>query len=136
MTGQIAEPVMSTGEHGRSHPVFVDCRKGSMDNNDWLTQLLMFGVGTTSLVAEKMREVSDELVKNGKLNPDQAKEVMDDLLQKMKSEQGNLEAQMQRQLRNLLQDIGVPRQAEMDELRGRIDRLERQIRDLENKLWR
>jgi hypothetical protein len=24
----------------------------------------------------------------------------------------------------------------MDELRGRIDRLERQIRDLENKLWR
>uniref|UniRef100_A0A832H2C9 Phasin family protein n=1 Tax=Oscillatoriales cyanobacterium SpSt-402 TaxID=2282168 RepID=A0A832H2C9_9CYAN len=107
-----------------------------MDNNDWLTQLLMFGVGTTSLVAEKMREVSDELVKNGKLNPDQAKAVMDDLLQKMKSEQGNLETQMQRQLRNLLQDIGVPRQAEMDELRGRIDRLERQIRDLENKLWR
>ncbi|MBF2028487.1 MAG: phasin family protein [Oscillatoriales cyanobacterium C42_A2020_001] len=107
-----------------------------MDSNDWLTQLLMFGVGTTSLVAEKMREVSDELVKNGKLNPDQAKAVMDDLLQKMKSEQGNLETQMQRQLRNLLQDIGVPRQAEMDELRGRIDRLERQIRDLENKLWR
>jgi polyhydroxyalkanoate synthesis regulator phasin len=24
----------------------------------------------------------------------------------------------------------------MDELRGRIDRLERQMRDLENKLWR
>lgn len=107
-----------------------------MDNNDWLTQLLMFGVGTTSLVAEKMKEVGDELVKTGKLNPDQAKAVMDDLLQKMKSEQGNFEEQMQRQLRNLLQDIGVPRQSEMDELRGRIDRLERQIRDLENKQWR
>ncbi len=107
-----------------------------MDNNDWLTQLLMFGVGTTSLVAEKVREVSDEMVKNGKLDPEQAKAVMDDLLQKMKSEQGNLENQMQRQLRNLLQDIGVPRQSEMDELRGRIDRLERQLRDLENRLWR
>jgi polyhydroxyalkanoate synthesis regulator phasin len=107
-----------------------------MDSNDWLTQLLMFGVGTTSLVAEKMKEVGDELVRTGKLNPDQAKAVMDDLLQKMKSEQGNLEENMQRQLRNLLQDIGVPRQAEMDELRGRIDRLERQIRDLENKQWR
>ena len=107
-----------------------------MDSNDWLTQLLMFGVGTTSLVAEKMKEVGDELVKNGKLNPDQAKAVMDDLLQKMKSEQGTFEEQMQRQLRNLLQDIGVPRQSEMDELRGRIDRLERQVRDLENKQWR
>jgi polyhydroxyalkanoate synthesis regulator phasin len=107
-----------------------------MDSNNWLTQLLMFGVGTTSLVADKLREASDELVKDGKLNPDQAKEVVDDLLQKLKNEQGNLETQMQRQFRNMMQDIGVPRQAEMDELRGRIDRLERQIRDLENRLWR
>ncbi len=107
-----------------------------MDNNDWLTQILMLGVGTTSLVADKLREVSDDLVQNGKLNPEQAKEVMDDLMQKLKNEQGNFETQMQRQMRNLLQDIGVPRQSEMDELRGRIDRLERQIRDLENRLWR
>lgn len=107
-----------------------------MDNNDWLKQLLMFGVGTTSLVAEKMREVGDEMVRTGKLDPEQAKVVMDDLVQKLKSEQGNLEGQMQRQLRNLLQDMGVPRQSEMDELRGRIDRLERQVRDLENKLWK
>lgn len=107
-----------------------------MDSNNWLTQLLMLGVGTTTIVAEKIKEVSDELVKDGKLNPDQAKAVMDDLAQKLKSEQGNFESVMQRQLRNLLQDMGVPRQSEMDELRGRIDRLERQIRDLENKLWR
>jgi polyhydroxyalkanoate synthesis regulator phasin len=107
-----------------------------MDNNNWLTQLLMLGVGTTSIVAEKIKEVSDELVKDGKLNPDQAKVVMDDLVQKLKSEQGNFETTMQRQMRNLLQDMGVPRQSEMDELRGRIDRLERQVRDLENKLWR
>ncbi|MBL1174103.1 MAG: phasin family protein [Pantanalinema sp. GBBB05] len=107
-----------------------------MDNNNWLTQLLMLGVGTTSLVADKLREVSDELVKDGKMNPDQAKVMVDDLMQKLKSEQGNFETQMQRQLRNLLQDIGVPRQSEMDELRGRIDRLERQIREIENKLWR
>jgi polyhydroxyalkanoate synthesis regulator phasin len=96
----------------------------------------MLGVGTTSMVADKLREVNDELIKDGKLNPEQAKEVMDDLLQKLKSEQGNFEVQMQRQLRNLLQDIGVPRQSEMDELRGRIDRLERQIRELENRMWR
>lgn len=107
-----------------------------MDNNNWLTQLLMIGVGTTSLVAEKLREVSDEWVKEGKLNPEQAKGFVDDLMQQLKSEQGNFETQMHRQMRNVLQDLGVPRQAEMDELRGRLDRLERQVRDLENKLWR
>ncbi len=107
-----------------------------MDNDNWIKQLLMVGVGTTSIVAEKLREVSDEWVKDGKINPEQAKGFVDDMMQQLKSEQGNLEAQMERQMRHMLQDLGVPRQAEMDELRGRIDRLERQIRDLENKNWR
>jgi polyhydroxyalkanoate synthesis regulator phasin len=107
-----------------------------MDSNNWIKQLMMLGVGTTSLVAEKLREVSDELVKDGKLNPEQAKVFIDDMMQQLKSEQGHLEVQIERQLRNMMQELGVPRQSEMDELRGRIDRLERQVRDLENKLWR
>lgn len=107
-----------------------------MDNNNWLKQLMMLGVGTTSLVAEKLREAGDDLVKDGKLNPEQAKVFVDDMMHQLKSEQGNWEAQMQKQIRHVMQDLGVPRQSEMDELRGRIDRLERQIRDLENKNWR
>ncbi len=96
----------------------------------------MLGIGTTSVVADKVREVSDQLVKDGKLDPEQAKAVMDDMVQQLKSEQGSWEGNVQRQMRNMLQDLGVPRQSEVDELRGRIDRLERQLRDLENKLWR
>jgi polyhydroxyalkanoate synthesis regulator phasin len=107
-----------------------------MDNSDWLKQLLMLGVGTTSLVAEKVKEVSDQWVNDGKIDPDRAKGFVDDLMTQIKSEQGNFEKNMERQLRNVLQELGVPRQTEIDELRGRIDRLERQVRDLENKLWR
>ncbi len=106
-----------------------------MDSN-FLKQILMIGIGTTSLVAERLREVSDEWVRTGKLDPEQATAFVNDLMQHLKSEQGNLETQVQRQMRNVLQDMGVPRQNEMDELRGRLDRLERQVRDLENKLWR
>src|SRR5919199_6119519 len=101
-----------------------------MDNNNWMKQLLMLGIGTTSVVADKVREVSDQLVKDGKLDPEQAKAVMDDMVQQLKSEQGSWEGNMQRQMRNMLQDLGVARQSEVDELRGRIDRLERQVRDL------
>jgi polyhydroxyalkanoate synthesis regulator phasin len=107
-----------------------------MDNNNWLTQLLMLGIGTTSLAAEKFKEISDQLVQDGKLNPDQAKGLMDDLMNQMKSGQGDFEAYFQRQVRNVMMDLGVPRQSEMDELRGRLDRLERQVRDLENRLWK
>jgi polyhydroxyalkanoate synthesis regulator phasin len=107
-----------------------------MDNKNLLNQLLMFGIGTTSMVAEKLRDATDQLVKDGKLDPEQATKLASDLMQQVKSEQGNWEDQMQRQVRNIMQDLGVPRQSEMDELRGRLDRLERQVRDMENKLWR
>ena len=107
-----------------------------MDNNDWLKQLLMVGIGTTSLVAEKIKEVSDEWVKDGKINPEQAKSFVDDFMSQLNTESGSVQKQVERQMKNMLQDLGVPRQAEMDELRGRIDRLERQVRDLENKNWR
>lgn len=107
-----------------------------MDTNNWLKQILMIGVGTTTLVADKIREVSDEWVKDGKINPEQARAFVDDLTQQLKSDPMNMEEQMQRQLRNLIQDLGLARQSEVDELRGRIDRLERQVRELENKLWR
>ena len=106
-----------------------------MENSDWIKQLLLFGVGTTSLVAEQLKKVSENWVKDGKINPEQAKEFVDDLMQQINSEQGNFTANMERQMRNILQDLGVPRQNEIDELRGRIDRLEHQVRDLENKRW-
>ncbi len=107
-----------------------------MDNNNFLKQMLMIGVGTTSFVADKLREVSDQWVTEGRLNPEQAKAFVDDLLQQMRSDPSDWEGQMERQVRNMMQDLGLARQAEVDELRGRIDRLERQVRDLENKLWR
>ncbi len=107
-----------------------------MDTNNWLGQLLMVGVGTTSLVADKLRQVSDEFVREGRINPDQAKAFVDELLQQLDPESDKWEEQMKRQMRNVFQDLGVARQSEMDELRGRIDRLERQLRDLENRLWR
>lgn len=114
----------------------VGVKPEPMDTNNLLNQLLMIGIGTTSLMADKLRELSDQWVRDGKLNPDQAKTLMDELTQQFKNDTGTLEAQFQRQVKNLLQDLGVPRQNEMDELRGRIDRLERQIRDLENRSWR
>ncbi|MEY2978050.1 MAG: phasin family protein [Prochlorotrichaceae cyanobacterium] len=106
-----------------------------MNDDNFLKQLLLIGVGTTSLVAEKLKEVTENWVESGRLDSNQASALIEDLMAQFKTEQENIEVQLQRQLRIILQEIGVPRQAEMDELRGRLDRLERQLRDLENRLW-
>jgi polyhydroxyalkanoate synthesis regulator phasin len=94
------------------------------------------GVGTTTLVAEQLKKAADDLVQKGQLNPEDASNVINSVLNQVKSEQNNLESYIQRQVRNVLQDLGVPRQSEMDELRGRLDRLERQVRNLENQVYR
>jgi polyhydroxyalkanoate synthesis regulator phasin len=108
----------------------------SMDGSNWIKQLLVVGIGTTSLVAEKLREVTDQWVREGRIDPEQAKAFVDEMLDRMKVEQGSFEAQLERQMRSVMQDLGVPNQSEIDELRGRIDRLEHQLRNLENKLWK
>ena len=59
---------------------------------------------------------------------------MDDVLRALRGETPELEEQAERNLErnrdNLLQDLGVASQKELDELRGRIDRLEQQFRQI------
>ncbi|BDA39888.1 phasin family protein [Candidatus Atelocyanobacterium thalassae] len=109
--------------------------KVNTENNDWIRQLVLMGIGTTSMAAEKLKEASEEWVKEGKINPDQAQGFVDELLGQIKVGQNSFEINIEREIRNILRDLGVPRQSEIDELRGRIDRLEHQVRDLENKSW-
>lgn len=106
-----------------------------MNQQNLLQQLLLIGVGTTSLVAEKLRQVSDQWVKEGRLNADQAKAIVDEVLAHLKEDAASLDEAVQRQTRQFLESLGVPQQSEIDELRGRIDRLERDVRELKNRSW-
>ena len=99
-----------------------------------LQQLLLRGLGTTTLVADRLRGVSQAWVSSGRLDPNEASALVDDVMKALRGETPELEQQAERSLEcnrdNLLQDLGVPSQREVDELRGRIDRLEQQLRQL------
>lgn len=103
-----------------------------MDQGNLLQMLLLRGVGTTSLVADRLRYVSQEWVSSGRLDPKHASALVDDVLRALRGENPELEQQAERQLErnrdDLLQDLGLARQREVDELRGRLDRLERLLR--------
>lgn len=103
-----------------------------MDQGNLLQMVLLRGLGTTNLVADRLRYVTQEWVRSGRLDPGHASALVDDVLKALKGETPGLEEQAERQLeRNrdqLLQDLGLARQRELDELRGRIDRLEQALR--------
>lgn len=104
----------------------------AMDQGNLLQMLLLRGLGTTTLVADRLRYVTQEWVRSGKLDPSHASALVDDVMKALRGETPGLEAQAERQLeRNrdqLLGDLGLARQRELDELRGRIDRLEQMMR--------
>jgi polyhydroxyalkanoate synthesis regulator phasin len=105
-----------------------------MDPSNPLQQLLVRGLGTTTLVAERLRGVTQGWVSSGRLDPAQAATLVDEVLASLRGDNPELEKQterqMERNLDHLLQDVGLARQRELDELRGRIDRLEQQLRQL------
>lgn len=106
-----------------------------MDMSNPLQQMLLRGLGTTTLVADRLRYVTQEWVSSGRLDSAHASALVDDVLKALRGETPELEQQMGRNLErnrdNLLQDLGLSSQKEVDELRGRIDRLEQQLRQLE-----
>ena len=103
-----------------------------MDPTNPLQQLLVRGLGTTTLVAERLRGVTQAWVSSGRLDPAQASTLVEEVLASLRGDNPELEKQtersMERNLDHLLQDLGLARQRELDELRGRIDRLEQQLR--------
>ncbi|QEY31930.1 hypothetical protein EVJ50_06420 [Synechococcus sp. RSCCF101] len=104
-----------------------------MEQANPLQQLLLRGLGTTTLVADRLREVTQAWVVSGRLDPVQASALVDDVMKALRGQDPELEQQagrsLERNVDHFLQDLGLARQREVDELRGRIDRLERQARE-------
>ncbi len=104
----------------------------TMDPANPLQQLLLRGLGTTSLVADRLRLVTQAWVRSGRLDPSEASRLVDEVMASLRGENPELEQQtgrkMERNIDNFLQDLGLARQRELDELRGRIDRLEQTLR--------
>ena len=105
-----------------------------METANPLQHLLVRGLGTTTLVADRLRGVTQDWVSRGRLDPNQASALVDDVMKALRGETPELEEKVERDIErnrdNLLHDIGVASQKEVDELRGRIDRIEQQLRQL------
>ena len=108
------------------------CAPPAMDPTNPLQQLLVRGLGASTLVAERLRGVTQAWVSSGRLDPAQASTLVDEVLASLRGDNPELEKQAERQMErnidHLLLDLGLARQREVDELRGRIDRLEQQLR--------
>jgi polyhydroxyalkanoate synthesis regulator phasin len=106
-----------------------------MDGNTILKQLLLMGVGATSAAIDEIKKSLDKGVVDGRLDAEDAKHFVDDVVVRIREEQGNLEDQFRKQVKTVLKDMEVPTQSELDVLKARIEQLEFQVRQLQDKRY-
>lgn len=96
-----------------------------MDTN--LKTLLLAGIGSMALTYEKANEMIDTLVKKGELTVNQGKELNEELKRVVKSQESEKKSQNvdAETLKSVLQELNLPTKADIDELKTRIDNLEK-----------
>lgn len=88
-----------------------------------LRRLAMIGIGGTALAVEKLADLVDDLVDQGKLTVDEGKKLTEELIQTKKEE---VDEKGREEIESILLDMNIAQRKD-------IERLEKRIKELEEK---
>jgi len=91
----------------------------------FIKKMMMFGVGLAAMTREKTEELVKELVKKGEMSEKEGKQLVNDLMEKSKKMTRELETKTEEMVTSTLKRLNIPTRKELDELRERVDRLEK-----------
>jgi polyhydroxyalkanoate synthesis regulator phasin len=92
---------------------------------EFIRKMMMFGVGLAAMTREKTEELVKELVKKGEMSEKEGKQLVNDLLEKSKKMTRDLETKTEEMVTVTLKRLNIPTRKELDELRERIEKLEK-----------
>lgn len=92
---------------------------------EFIKKSIMAGAGLAMMTAEKTQEFFEEMVKKGEISEKEAKDAVSDLLEKSKQLRKDLEEKTEKAVTSVLQRLQVPSRAEVEELKARIEQLEK-----------
>jgi poly(hydroxyalkanoate) granule-associated protein len=92
---------------------------------EFIKKMMLFGVGLAAMTREKTEEFVKELVKKGEMSEKEGKQLVNDLMEKSKKMTRDLETKTEEMVAATLKRLNIPTRKELDELRERIDKLEK-----------
>lgn len=92
---------------------------------EFIKKMMMFGVGLAAMTREKTEELVKELVKKGEMSEKEGKQLVNDLMEKSKKMTRELETKTEEMVTSTLKRLNIPTRKELEELRERVDRLEK-----------
>jgi polyhydroxyalkanoate synthesis regulator phasin len=92
---------------------------------DLIKKTIFVGAGLASMTAEKIEETVGEIVKKGELTEKQGRELVHDLLERSTKARKELMERVEKMIQDTLQKLNIPTRKEMDELKRKIEQLEK-----------
>jgi len=96
---------------------------------DIIRKIINTGFGAASLTLNKMRELVDDLMSQGKLSEEEGKKLMEDLRSETRKRGEIFESEMKKYIRMLLERMDLPSREEVTKLRNRVDLLEEKLQN-------
>ena len=94
---------------------------------DFLKRTIWIGAGLVAMTAEKIEETVKEIVNRGHMSEKEGKELVDDLIEKSKKAKRDLGERIENAVQETLQRLKIPSRREVDELKSRIEQLEKAL---------
>lgn len=93
---------------------------------DLITNILLAGFGAMVLTKEKAEDIMGELIQKGSVSRDEAKAIMDSLVERGEKEKKGFLDSMRVEVRKVIEEMGIPSKQEFEELKKRVQALEGQ----------
>ena len=94
---------------------------------DLLKKTLLTGVGLGLMTKDKVEEVAREIAKAANLSSDKGQEFVDEAVARAKKGRADLEATVQKFVKESLRKANLPTQDDMAALTARLDRIEQTL---------
>ena len=96
---------------------------------DLIKKTLLAGVGMTLMTADKVEQVAREIANAAQLSADKGQEFVDEAVARAKKGRQELEATVQRVVRQALEKANLPTRDDVAQLAARIEKLEQRLTD-------
>jgi polyhydroxyalkanoate synthesis regulator phasin len=93
---------------------------------DLLKKTVWLGAGLALMTTEKVEEAVAEIVKKGQLTEKEGRELATELVEKSKKAKKELGEKVEKIINQTLEKLKIPSRKEIEELRARVERLEKE----------
>lgn len=89
-----------------------------------MKNIVYTGIGAAFLTKEKIEELKDDLVEQGKIGQDEGKQFVDDLVNKIGAIKDSLDLKINQIVEDKIKQLDIPTNADIADLRRQVEELQ------------